>query len=203
MSYFRLVCSRALAETKIFWNIHKIWVSLSVPISGLLLRFLVNGRNPVNGWLEVVEFTIFGFIFSWIGTFLINLVRTPALLHREQDLIIGGFRNSAQTEDSAQEERKRQNVREILAKFNDADKRVFQFIHDNGEISPKALARTQKFERTLLQVLDRGVRSNLLKKKVQEGQTLYSVNPELKSALGFVLNENAHPVSTSPLTYTR
>jgi len=157
----------------------------------------------VNGWQEVAEFVIFGFIFSWMGTFLINLVRAPALLHRERDLIISGLRNSVQAEVSVQEERKRQIVRDGLAKFNDAEKPVFQFIHDNGEISAKTLAQTQKFGVNLYRVLERGERSNLLKKRVQEGQLLYSVNLELKSALGFVLNENAHPVSKSPLTYSR
>jgi hypothetical protein len=189
MSYFRLVFSRALAETKIFWNIHRIWVALSVPISGILLRFFVSGWNPVKGWLEVVEFAVFGFIFSWIGTLLINLVRAPALLHREQDLIIGGLRNSAQPEVSAQEQRKRQIVREAFAKFDDSDKRGFQFIYDNGEISIKALAQAQKFGRNIHEVLDRAERLNLLKKQSREGHTMYSVNPDLRSAIGFVLAE--------------
>jgi len=92
-----------------------------------------------------------------------------------------------------EEQRKRQIVREVLAKFDDSDRNLFQFIYDNGEISVKALAQTQKFGRNLYGVLDRAVRANLLKKQVREGHTIYSINPELKSALGFVITEGKEP----------
>ncbi|MDP9339319.1 MAG: hypothetical protein M3P45_10670 [Acidobacteriota bacterium] len=54
-----------------------------------------------------------------------------------------------------EEERKRQIVREVFAKFDDSNTSLFQFIYDNGEISVKALAQTQKFGRDLYRVLDR------------------------------------------------
>jgi len=94
-----------------------------------------------------------------------------------------------------EEQRKRQIVREVLAsRFDDSDKSLFQFIYDNGEISVKALAQTQKFGPNLYAVLDRAVRANLLKKQVREGHTIYSINPQLKSALGFVITEGKEPL---------
>ena len=45
-------------------------------------------------WLvEGMVFIIFGFIMTWGGSYLINLVHIPAILHREQTQIIDALRN--------------------------------------------------------------------------------------------------------------
>ncbi len=40
------------------------------------------------GWQEIVLFVIFGFIVAWSGSYLINLIRVPAILHHEQTQVI-------------------------------------------------------------------------------------------------------------------
>jgi hypothetical protein len=83
MLYSRLVCSRAFNETKLFWNVHRVWAYLSVPASALILRVILRGVAQLSGGQEVAEFVVFGFIVSWVGTYLINIIRAPGLLHKE------------------------------------------------------------------------------------------------------------------------
>src|SRR5437899_3997926 len=83
MSYLRLVCSRAFAETKKFWNVHNVWAYLSVPASALALRIILRGKGQLSGLQELTLFVVFGFIVSWVGSYCINLIRVPGVLHRE------------------------------------------------------------------------------------------------------------------------
>ena len=83
-SYFRLVASRALTETNAFWNVHMFFVSLAVPINGLVLRLIIRGRSQLSGWQEVMLFCLVGFAVSWLGIYCINLIRVPGILYREQ-----------------------------------------------------------------------------------------------------------------------
>ncbi|MBZ5669097.1 MAG: hypothetical protein LAO04_05150 [Acidobacteriia bacterium] len=39
----------------------------------------------MGGWQEVILFVVFGFIVSWVGSYCINLVRVPGMVHREQN----------------------------------------------------------------------------------------------------------------------
>lgn len=66
---------------------------------------------------------------------------------------------------------------------------LFQYIYAHGELPVKALAVTRKFGPDLYRVLDRAARVNLLTKRSDRSQTFYSINPELKSALEFVMTE--------------
>ena len=95
MSYFRLVTSRAYVETKVYWNVHQIWKYAATPISAMVLRLLVKRWSPVMGWegflKEALVFTVCGFIVSWVGSYLINLIRVPAILHHEQNQTISGL----------------------------------------------------------------------------------------------------------------
>jgi len=75
---------KAFSETKAFWSIHRNWAFVSVPASGVLLHTLWKGWSTVTDAKEIVLFLLFGYVFSWIGSFLINLFRAPALLDRER-----------------------------------------------------------------------------------------------------------------------
>ena len=127
------------------------------------------------------------------------IVLTPPKIYAQQIDVIGELkaknsileRELREPQVSQQEQRKRKTVREALGKFDDLEKTVFQAIQDNGEISVHALARMRKFGPNLYQVLDRGEQTNLLKKKSEDGRSVYSINPEFKTALAFVLNEKA------------
>jgi hypothetical protein len=76
--------SRSFIETKTFWNLHRTWAAGSVPVSALLLRGLLQGWDQVTNVREVVIFTVAGFALSWVGSFVINLIRTAALLDQER-----------------------------------------------------------------------------------------------------------------------
>jgi hypothetical protein len=88
MSYYRLVISRAFAKTKEFWNLHQVWKWVSTPVSAVLLRLAIKRLSPVMGWegflKEALLFSVCGFIVSWAGSYLMNLVQVPPLIHAEQ-----------------------------------------------------------------------------------------------------------------------
>ena len=90
MFYLGLATSRAFVETRKFWNIHQIWAFGSVPVSGFLLHALIR-KSRLDGWHEVALFAVFGFIASWLGSYLINLIHVPAILHHEQAQIMVGM----------------------------------------------------------------------------------------------------------------
>lgn len=94
MSYSRLVISKAFAETKAYWNIHKIWAYASVPASAIVLRVLIRGRSQVSGWQEVLLFAVFGFAVAWVGSYCINLIRVPSILHHQQRQTITGLEST-------------------------------------------------------------------------------------------------------------
>lgn len=84
MPYSRLVISKTLSETNIVWNIHRVWIYFASPLVGLAFRFIFEGRKHVGNWHQLLLYAVLGFIVTWTGTFLINLVRVPSILHREQ-----------------------------------------------------------------------------------------------------------------------
>lgn len=138
MSYFRLATSKAFAETKKFWNIHRIWALGSVPIVGFLLHAIIR-RSRLIGWQEVLLFVIFGFIVSWLGSYLINLVHVPAILHSEQAQVITEIERNKlllQTEvdelkrphRSASEEKDYQEVRALVDQCSEIEKTILQHL---------------------------------------------------------------------------
>src|SRR5260370_41151848 len=90
--YLNRAFRRALSETKAFWSVHRNWAYFSVPASGVLLRFLRKGLVTVTDAKEIVLFLLFGYVFSWIGSFLINLFRAPALLDADRRLEIADLK---------------------------------------------------------------------------------------------------------------
>jgi len=90
MSYYRLVISRAFAKTSEFWNLHQVWKYAATPLGAVVLRLIFKRWKPVMGWHGFLEeaaiFLIFSFVVSWAGTFLINLIRVPPIIHAEQQV---------------------------------------------------------------------------------------------------------------------
>lgn len=147
MSYFRLVNSRAFGETRVFWNIHRIWNYLAVPISGFMLRLLVKGTRQVSGWHEIALFVFFGLVVSWAGTYCINLIRIPAILHREQAQTIDTLakdKSALQGEVESLKKPKRptleqkiyEEIKDALEKYGDGDEKVvLRFLIRNGKMT--------------------------------------------------------------------
>ena len=199
-SYFRLVASRAFTETKAFWNDHRTFVSLAVPTSGLVLRVIIRGRSQLNGWQEVMLFCLVGFVVSWLGSYCINLIRVPGILYREQArtaaeqtaaLINLREENStlnsalSQPKISRQEERRRQLVSDKLKQFTKEGKAVLKYIFDHGTISNLALDAESGFRQAVInQAVVEAITGDLLK-PIGEG---LAVNPEFKSAIAFILD---------------
>ena len=84
--YRHRLFAKALAETVNFWNIHRNWTFAAGPIGAILVRCFHDGwiktRSDLAGTFGVAAF---GFILAWVGTFLINVVRSTVLLYRKRD----------------------------------------------------------------------------------------------------------------------
>jgi hypothetical protein len=80
-----LVLSKTLTETNAVWNVHRVWIYFASPLVGLLLRAILKGKREMGDWHQLLLFAVLGFIVTWAGTFLINLVRVPRILHAERE----------------------------------------------------------------------------------------------------------------------
>src|SRR5436190_3856461 len=66
---------RAFSETKKFWSVNRNWAFVAAPASGVVLLGRWKGWHTVTDIKQTALFAIFGYAFSWIGSFLINLFR--------------------------------------------------------------------------------------------------------------------------------
>jgi hypothetical protein len=82
--YLARAFRRAFAETKQFWSIHRNWTYIASAASGVVLQGLWKGWHTVADIKQLALFAVFGYVFSWTGNFLINLVLAPALLDADR-----------------------------------------------------------------------------------------------------------------------
>lgn len=190
--YYRLVCSRALTDTKAFWNIHKTWAYLSVPVSGFFLRLILR-KGQLSGWLEIAEFVVFGFVVSWVGSYLINLIRVPAILHREQFIEIASLHHEnerlRQPRFTPQQERQLQSVRDALKHFDGPENAVLRYLLDYGPTSITHLKCFASLDQT-------AVANGIVKGRLSPPRLITNadgddvqINPNLKWALAVIFNE--------------
>jgi len=159
MSYYGSVVARAFKETKTVWNLHRFWGTLAVPLSGAFLRLIVKGNSPVTEvWHEVFFFAIFGFVACWGGSYLIYLVRVPAILHREQSDVIASL--TAAPLLSPQERCRVEIVKQELETFSEKEKVVLRYIWGHGSVNNHTLPNRG---------LDGNAASEALRKGVQRG----------------------------------
>lgn len=91
MSYFSVLASRALNETKTFWDSRRLWLSLASPVSGVLLQFFITGH--LGGWLRTLLAALFALAFTILGIYLVNAVlRVPGILYREHETVIANLK---------------------------------------------------------------------------------------------------------------
>lgn len=189
MSYFRLVTSRSFTETKALWGVHKLWTYLSVPLSGLVLRMILKGKTQVTGWQDVLLFTLFGFVVSWTGTYLINLIRAPSLIYHEQlkaiDALTAKNVALANPPIDPQEQRRRDFLAEIAKNLTPEGRRILQYVNDRGKIHRMSLMHVGGFnEQEVSHAMSSCLTHGLIH---QTGPGMIETNPELKQAIEFVL----------------
>jgi hypothetical protein len=77
-------CKRALSETTTFWSVHRNWTFAAGPISTLVYKGFSQGwKELVTDWRGTSAAACVGFAIAWVGSYFINLVRSPILIGRE------------------------------------------------------------------------------------------------------------------------
>src|SRR5580700_4913248 len=66
----------------------------SGPLGGLVLKSVIEGTKEIN-WLNAVLYLVAGYACSWLVTFVVNLLRSPYLLLREQQVSMQDAKNKA------------------------------------------------------------------------------------------------------------
>lgn len=189
MFYYRLVISKAFAETRAVWNAHRIWIYWASPLAGILARVLLRGARQAMTWHDLLLFAVLGFIVAWAGTFLINLVRIPPIIHSEVTQENTKLRVLAYPPVSARELEIRARVTEILKACNFsretkiALRRALDF---EGEIRPSTLGTSPMGSRVIAEIFERGVGSGLISKDVDG---VRRIRANLQSALRLILDE--------------
>lgn len=98
--YVVRVLHRALDETIGFWSLHRTLAFFSGPIGGILLRGLVKGWRLMTDGMEILLLLLFGYAFAWLISFLVNLIRTPALLDADRQTQINDLQKQLDDERS-------------------------------------------------------------------------------------------------------
>ncbi len=172
---------------------------MSVPASAFVLRVILRGKSQFNGWQEIGEFAVFGFIVSWVGSYLINLVRVPKIFYQDQELAMDRIsKDNAQLKAtleaasvapkvSAFEQAQRITVREKLRAATSEDLRALDFIVQHGRIDDR-LIRERELINNAVRLKNLG-----LVQDVWAGQhnmdRFWHVNDSFKEAVKHVLYE--------------
>jgi hypothetical protein len=186
MSYFRLVISKTLTETKAVWNVHRIWIYFASPVAGILVRAFFRGIKQTGNWQELVLFAFIGFIITWLGTFLINLIRVPGMLHAGQAREISKLKEIAYPQVDPEEKGKRDLVSQKLDGLTKQRKKVLRCIISHGKILIPALKVEFGFTR---EDVDNTVRRGTQTCLLFSDREIVSVNDEFKSALDYLLKQ--------------
>lgn len=141
-----------------------------------------------EGFLEeAAVFMVFGFIVTWTGTFLINLIRIPAILHAEQEVKIVRLTKIAYPEVSEEENRRREIVTDKIKGLKRRQKEVLRHIMDCGGVSPTKLKLSGRFDADDIYLAFSCVAQSEAFSWCEDDLT---VKPEFKSALDFVLKSD-------------
>ncbi len=84
--YLRRVIKRSIRETVKFWTLHRNWTVIAAPVGAIIWQGLSQGWNSLPKNIpDTVGKAAVAFGIGLIGTFLINVVRTPKLLDVERE----------------------------------------------------------------------------------------------------------------------
>ena len=154
----------------------------------------------MSGWHEIALFALFGFLFAWIGSYCINLIRVPPILWREQNDALNRINNENTQLKRAlirpidpKEKRREELVLQKLRRYNQQERAVLQFILDHGEASHTMLLRAAFNPAVIDEAIAKGTGEDGLI-NAQENPDRYSINPAFQSALASIL-PNIEPSS--------
>lgn len=198
--YFRLVCSRALKETRKLWTPQRTWVAFASPVVTVPIRGLVSGWS-MHDLLTTAWITVLVVAALWTLTFLFDFIRSPALLHRQQQTTIEDQARSIQDLEtrasgpvlSPQEEAKRQRVRNFIAGVPKAEMEVLQYILNSGDeiYSGTLYDAFGQSQRDLVASSLQRWEHKLVQRRIEHGtmKTYWFIVPGLRDALTHVLYE--------------
>ena len=184
MSYSRLVISRTLAETKAVWNIHRIWIYFASPLTGLLVRGFLRGIKQVGDWQQLLLYAFLGFVITWLGTLLVNLIRVPGILHAEQAAEIAKLKELAYPKVQPEEKKRRNMAAQKIKGASQQSKKILRCILDHGKILVPVLVSECGFtHEDIYRAIQDTTQNGLL---FSDRETVW-VNDEFKSALDYLL----------------
>jgi hypothetical protein len=192
-SYLRRFVTRASHETALF-TYRKLLIGF---LMGLISRIALLRLGKVTiTWADVWrDLLIFSGAYSAVVlvSFLLNLIRTPALLDRERADEIAALSKENDTlkqkqtvpEVSAQERRRRDFVSAEIRKLGEVGRKILRYIDDQGHVNAMAVKLDSKFnENAVSAFLAMAIPSGL----ISYANHVMSIKPELKSAVEFVFS---------------
>ena len=204
MKYLRLICSRAFRETRKHWTPQKMWIAFASPIVTVPSRGIFYGWTAKDLWFTV-GITLLVVAAMWAATFLFNLIRSPALIHNEQQIAIATQSNTIERLESAarvpalstRQQASLDFVQELLQGAPDeAERRILNCILDHGEIEAYQLEKTVKDRDAIARSLEKWLHK-LISERVEPAtnRTSYSIIPGHKTALELALASRDQPAS--------
>jgi len=197
--YLAGVWSCALRETKKLWTPQRTWVAFASPVITVPIRGLVSDWN-MHELLTTAWITVLVVAGGWVATFLFDLVRAPALLHKQQQRTIEEQARSirelekrtSRAAPSMREQANRRKVADAIAGASHAEKEFLKYILDQEEI--EATASTSVFSRELLENCLQRWEGTLIQRHWERHQNVFSIIRGLTDALSHVLyeSENDH-----------
>jgi hypothetical protein len=156
-------------------------------------------------WLvEGMVFIIFGFIVTWGGSYLINLIHTPAILHHEQAQVIIGLESDKSLLQAEVDDLRKPKIRpevEKLArdgwnKLDTQEKKAVKLLLDYGDMTDRDAL--QRLGLSQLQIFDLiRTKTNFVHRTEAKGpyehirgyEGTWKINPQFSGALRQIAKE--------------
>src|SRR5580658_7033657 len=81
--YAAAILKRSYTETIHFWSVHRNWTFAAPIVTGAIVMLYKSDPMWIKKSFDFAEYTGISYLVAWGGTFLVNLVRAPKLLHDE------------------------------------------------------------------------------------------------------------------------
>jgi hypothetical protein len=148
-------------------------------------------------WIAIAIIIAVYLVLSTLEAIRNFVVISPVKIHSQQSETIAELNGentklkaTLSSPEWSQEQRKRDAVREMLARFSDAGKEIIRFILDNGD-TPLTTLRYDRFGKGIYEKIQMAKNLNLVQERTSEKKTILTINPEFKDALGSLLSEKA------------
>jgi hypothetical protein len=181
--------------------VHRWWFVFCNPIVGITLTAVRKGRHSVN----VPDFltdTLAVTSVAFVGTLVVNIVRSPKLLDDERAVENANLQSAKQTAEasvkdlmtpklSALERSKRERVAQSLQQFSADEKRLLNYLLHNGRTEqPRLLEQCRLRADVYGSALHKAQQDDLVRSVPAPREfcaPFFEINPELKQAVEFYL----------------